>query len=201
VAYHSQRSARGRGRTHRHSGSGNKHGNGTVTSNPPVNGNGNTINGTAINGAAKYSPQSSNSQEMRQQPPSSPISIRNPSVAYDKNRKHTSWKTQGFYGREELDALAIDPWDFGNDEDDVVAGDSATVSTTDKGSVDKASSTQPSSPRGTNHRKLRDEEAQFAMQEGKSLTYHDFTKMEDEEMALGGEKDIELLTGKAENTV
>jgi hypothetical protein len=128
------------------------------------------------------------------------MSICHPSVVYDKNRKRASWKTQGFYGREELDALAIEPWDFGNDED-IAIGDSATVSTTDKASTDKASITHPSSPRSGHNRRLRDEEAQFAMQESRSLTYHDFTKVEDEELGFGKEKEkekeMELITGKS----
>lgn len=156
VAYHSQRSARGRGRTHQHSGAGGQKPNMTL----------NTTNTTkSMNGA--YSADSS----MVEGEPSSPISIRHPSAALGKGQKVASWKTQGFYGREEFDALAIEPWDYGNEE--LIAADSVTVST-DRGSAGH-------SPRMTHSRRLRDEEAQYAMQEGNSLKYHDFMIMKEED--------------------
>ncbi|KAF2666864.1 hypothetical protein BT63DRAFT_321328 [Microthyrium microscopicum] len=98
----------------------------------------------------------------------SPTRTRHPSLSVDVS-KAKNWRQQGVYGREDADALGIDPWDFGNEGIEPVEGetksDNVSIAHTD------------ASPKSQRARRLRDEEAQSSMQASLSPTYHDFLQM------------------------
>jgi hypothetical protein len=78
-----------------------------------------------------------------------------------------SWKDQGVFGRDDVGALALDPWDFGDDTDLPEEGvEETSRAATRPGSVLSRPGSGTSSP-GSHRRsrKLRDEEAQYALQE------------------------------------
>jgi len=99
-----------------------------------------------------------------------------------------TWKTAGVYGREEADALAIDPWDYGNDE-------MMPVEMSETGSL-----WSDSSPRSIKVRRLRDEEAQIRAQEERSPTYMDFGKLILENEKPVESVDVDLEKGTSEDT-
>jgi hypothetical protein len=162
VKYHSQRSARGRHRpSNRNSGSRT----GTTQYYSQSGG------GTAL--TSKIGPGSqSGSNEITLQPPS-PVSIRHPSLLVERPAP-TSWRDRGFYGRAELDALSMGP-----DEDDDEGDELPTIDTRTIRSQGTNHSDHPS-PTSSRSRKLRDEEAQYEMQENISPKYHEFTFNDDD---------------------
>jgi hypothetical protein len=100
------------------------------------------------------------------------------------------WKDAGVFGREEADALAYDPWDYGNEDipEEVVMPETATIRSARSDGSDIYS--HPSSPRSNRSRRLRDEEAQLSMQERSSVIYQDFV-MDNEFNEKDDEKDEE----------
>lgn len=166
IRYHGARSARARQRGH-------------VKSLTPTQ--------TALSSAHRHA----HSISFHSPPLSSPTRSPHTSLAIDTDRAK-QWKQQGVFGREDADALAFDPWDYGNDED--VPVDAVTVRSEESmlGSVE--------SPR---RKRLRDEEASIAMQERTSPTYRDFEKeleevVGEEEVVAGA--DLEKGKGVREDT-
>jgi hypothetical protein len=110
-----------------------------------------------------------------------------PPEAQSQSKK---WKDAGVFGREEADALAYDPWDYGNEDipEELVMPETATIRSARSDRSDIHS--HPSSPRSNRSRKLRDEEAQLSMQERSSVMYQDFV-MDNAFNEKGDEKDEE----------
>jgi hypothetical protein len=103
----------------------------------------------------------------------SPRNSRHQSVSIPEHQAK-KWKDAGVYGREDQDALAYDPWDYGNEDiaEEVAVPEMATLRSMISDGSEIYSS--PSSPRSNRSRKLRDEEAQLSMQERTSVIYQDF---------------------------
>jgi hypothetical protein len=103
---------------------------------------------------------------------SSPAHTRHQSLALDTAAPAKKWKMQGVMGRHDADALAFEPWDYGYEDEDLMA-DGATVRSDDANSVKTLSDARPKSSKS---RRLRDEEAQCVMQEQMTPPdYRDFT--------------------------
>jgi hypothetical protein len=102
-------------------------------------------------------------------PPHSVVSI-NAAESNGKQEDKPKWKEQGVFGRADLDDLTVDPWASGEDSsshDDRYEKTSVSTS--------GASGERPLSP--SHHRRIRDEEAQYAMQEGLSLKYFELDNL------------------------
>jgi hypothetical protein len=137
VAYHSSRTARGRNKTSpRHS-----HGQNSNWKN------------------SKHGSHDSSTEIKPLPPPISPTAPELPKPA-----KPPNWRAQGVFGREDVDALAFEPWDQGNDRDILPASGNVSPSGARR---DSTATSSPSSPGGYRRqsRRIRDEEAQYALQE------------------------------------
>lgn len=94
--------------------------------------------------------------------------------------QRASWREQGVFGREDIDVMASDPWDFGNDSDVLDDPTEPPSAVTRRASVSTAASpgrTSPGSGSPGTHRlsRIRDEEAQYALEEqvGGRCQYHE----------------------------
>lgn len=106
----------------------------------------------------------------------SPMTSRHTSMIVPElklEHKSKKWKDQGVFGKEDAEALAYDPWDFGNKDiaEEITFPEKATLRSVGS---DGSEVYSPSSPRSSRSRKLRDEEAQLSMQERSSVIYQDF---------------------------
>jgi hypothetical protein len=154
VPYHSSRTARGR-----HTGS--------PRDSKNINRHGGTRSG-------KHGSNNS-SVDMEQV---SPTMTKAPELP--KPPPRASWKDQGVFGRDDIGALALDPWDFGNDLDLPLEGvDEYSRPATRQGSILSRPDSGTSSP-GSHRRsrRIRDEEAQYALQEdvGSNCHYYEGPK-------------------------
>jgi len=80
---------------------------------------------------------------------------------------HSPWRKQSVYGRADLDAITIEPWDYGNDsriDDSQSAQESPSIKSKESGSL--------SPSWHSNHkRRIRDEEAQWKVQDTLKYKY------------------------------
>jgi len=82
---------------------------------------------------------------------------------------HPPWRKQSVYGRADLDAMTIDPWDHGNDskiDNSPSARESRAPSIKSKDSPSLSTSLF-----STHKRRIRDEEAQWKVQEALRFKY------------------------------
>jgi hypothetical protein len=154
VPYHSSRTARGRhGPSARHS--------------------------QTQNGTWRGSKHNSHDSSMDMKPLPPPTSPHAPTLPIPA--KQPSWREQGMFGREDVDALAFEPWDYGHGGE--VLPVSGNVSPTSVGRESMTPSS-PGSPGGHHRhsRRIRDEEAQYALQEdvGSRCQYYEGPKEEGE---------------------
>jgi hypothetical protein len=87
----------------------------------------------------------------------------------------TSWRKEGVFGREDLE-LALGPWDYGNDEPQARVPSPASRESTMRPHRESLSSSGMSTPPHRTHsRRIRDEEAQYALQEdvGSRCNYYE----------------------------
>jgi hypothetical protein len=137
VPYHSSRTARGRNKT------------------SPRHSRGQTSNWRN----SKHGSHDSSVEIRALPPPSTATAPELPKPAAPPN-----WRAQGVFGRDDVEALAFEPWDYGQDGE--VIPTSGNVSPT-TARPDSPATSSPGSPGGYKRqsRRIRDEEAQYALQE------------------------------------
>lgn len=120
-------------------------------------------------GAVKHGSQSSRGSEdlewgSRQPVPTTVVKAPEMSA---RRPGHSHWRDQSVYGRADLDAMNIDPWDYEAETESIMIGISPCV----KGS--RAPTVRPHSPPSPtdNRRKLKDQEEMWKMQEGLRYKY------------------------------
>jgi hypothetical protein len=153
VPYHSSRTARGRQKTSpRHSRGQGSH--------------------------WKSSKHGSHDSSMDIKPLPPPTTTRAPELP--KPAKQPNWRAQGVFGREDVDALAFEPWDYGREEELVPISGNVSPTT---GRRDSTGTSSPSSPGGHQRlsRRIRDEEAQYALQEDVGSRCHYYEGPKDNE--------------------
>jgi len=82
---------------------------------------------------------------------------------------HSPWRKQSVYGRADLDAITIEPWDYGNDirSDDLPSARESRAPSV----ISKDSPSLSPSWFGNHKRRIRDEEAQYKVQEALKYKY------------------------------
>jgi hypothetical protein len=131
------------------------------------------------NGNGKGSKHNSHSSSMDMKPLPPPTSPHAPTLPIPT--KQPSWREQGMFGKEDMDALAFEPWDYGHDGEPLPLSGEVSPSSAKQ---DNSAPSSPDSLKGYRRqsRRIRDEEAQYALQEdvGSRCHYYDGPKEEEE---------------------
>lgn len=129
--------------------------------------------------ALKHGSQSSKASETEElefgqrMPP--PTVVKAPEMTMAKPPHAPSyWRNQSVYGRADLDALDVDPWDCGSEGASIMIGLSPSVRASRAPTIRTTAAAErpqsPPSPVGNRGRRIKDQEEMLKMQDG--LRYH-----------------------------